>query len=460
MYFWEIDPNKEKVAVVDSLRGELSYSELVSRIEEMKGHIPANQRKQLGLILCQNNIDTLVAYLAGLQLLDAVMLLDQNLDLSLLDSVIDQYQPDWIITLSDTIDFSNYERNEKKDFVVLVRKESNAESEINPNLALLLSTSGTTGSSKFVRLSYQNLQSNASAIAQYLDLSCNERAITTLPIQYSYGLSVINSHLSVGATLLLTNESIMSKDFWPFFKAHEATSFAGVPYTYHMLHRLRFEKMDLPSLRSFTQAGGSLSLKYVHYFNKVARERNLKFYIMYGQTEATARISYVPPKLLAEKPESIGIPVPGGKLSLDPETSELIYEGPNVMMGYANERSDLFKGDEHKRMLHTGDIGSVDDDGYFYIKGRKKRFIKLFGLRLNLDDIEKRIEAQLSISVACTGDDTKLLVFIVDKESQEEVEKMIRETYKIHHTAFGIKKISEIPRLENGKINYTRLKDM
>lgn len=459
--FWKLPHNDDQIAMIEHSLAAVTYGQFKYKVESFKEKLPRMRQKQLGVILCSNRITTMTAYVAGLQLNDALMLLDEQINDKLLKNIIVQYAPDWIFTNKAMQGYQGYRLYYENDgYAIWCRVSSTDTIEIYPDLALLLSTSGTTGSSKFVRLSYHNLQSNAESIASYLKLNETERAITTLPMQYSYGLSVINSHLLSGGTLLLTDASILSKDFWIFFKENKATSLAGVPYIYQMLHRLRFDRMDLPSLRYFTQAGGRLSPNLVRYFNDVAKEKGWRFYLMYGQTEATARISYVPPERLSEKESSIGIPIPNGKLSLDAETSELIYEGPNVMLGYAHSHRDLAKGDELFGKLHTGDIAAMDEDGYFYIKGRMKRFIKLFGLRLNLDEIEKQIEQNFFIHVACVGDDDKLCVVTEEAAKIDAIKLYIRDLYKLHPSAFTVKSVPDLPRLANGKINYSELKDL
>lgn len=181
---------------------------------------------------------------------------------------------------------------------------------------------------------------------------------------------------------------------------------------------------------------------------------------MYGQTEAAPRISYVPPEEILNKIGSIGKAIPNGKLTIDEETGELIYEGPNVMLGYAKDFNDLARGDELHGKLHTGDIAEVDADGYFYIKGRMKRFIKLFGLRLNLDEIEKQLEKTLRKDVFCVGTDDKLFVVTDVMELKEEIKRLMEDLYKLHRSAFQVKVVEDIPRLANGKVNYVVLKEM
>ncbi|MFD1736770.1 AMP-binding protein [Bacillus salitolerans] len=459
-YFWEIG-NKNGSFLLDETIERITYKELEDLVSEMQS-LTKDTKKQLGIILCKNNITTLAAYLAGLKNNDASILLDAKLNQQLLSEIVDAYKPDWIMS-TDEVSIENYKVVwERYDYRLYISLQMKNEIKLHPDIAVLLSTSGTTGSKKLVKLSYKNLQANAESIAEYLKLSNKEIPITSLPFQYSYGLSVINSHLLVGASIVMTDESVLSRYFWDLFNEQKVTSFAGVPYIYQMLHRLKFHKMDLPSLKSFTQAGGRLSENHIKYFYEEAIRRKCCFTVMYGQTEATARISYVPFHKLGEKVGSIGIPIPNGKLTLDEGTSEIVYSGPNVMMGYAETKEDLTIGDQLNGLLYTGDIGEMDEEGYFYIKGRIKRFIKLFGLRISLDELEKFLETKFNINVACVGNDENMKVIIEEnnKEIANEIRQAIQEYYKLHPSGFKVVLIDEHPRLPNDKINYQLLKDL
>ncbi len=339
---------------------------------------------------------------------------------------------------------------------------------IYADTALLLSTSGTTGSPKLIRLSYRNLQSNAEAIVQYLGINSAETAITSLPLSYSYGLSVVNSHLLAGATLVCTNASIVTQEFWADFSEQRCTSFAGVPFSYSMLERLRLERMNLPALRTLTQAGGRLAPEKVQLFADIARRSGARFFVMYGQTEATARISYVPSDRLDAKIGSIGLPIPGGRLRLMQEgceitepdrEGELVYSGPNVMLGYAETRDCLAKGDELLGTLHTGDLGHRDADGYFYITGRLKRFIKIYGLRLNLDEIEKMLESALGRSVACGGQDECLHVLVesTSEADASEALKRVGSLYKLHPSSVRVRLVAALQVNSSGKKDYANI---
>lgn len=408
-----------------------------------------SERKELIVMLCKNTIDLLGTYVSSLNSGHAVMLLSADIHEELLANILYMYKPKWIVGRTD---YEGYRFDEDK----LVREE-NVEAEIHEDLALLLSTSGTTGSQKFVRLSYANLRANAQSIVEYLEIDEQERAVMNLPLSYSYGMSIVNSHLLAGASILLTDESVMEKSFWEFVREYKATSIAGVPFTYQMLQRIGLTKMDLPHLKTLTQAGGRLNEKLVSHFGEWSLTNDKRFYVMYGQTEAAPRMSYIPYERVLEKAGTIGIAVPGGELSIVED--ELIYKGPNVMMGYAECLGDLAKDDEMKGVLHTGDTATVDEDGYFTITGRLKRFIKLFGLRINLDDVEKRLESKFHIPLACTGSDDKLIVAIEQEEFVLAVKAEIEALYHLHKTAYKVIVLEAIPRFANGKTDYMTLKE-
>lgn len=418
------------------------------KYSELEHYDFQSKQKEIILILCRNTIDIFSAYISALNSGHAVMLLAIDIHEELLQQIIRQYEPKWIIGRSA---YEGYRFEVNK----LVHKEELTVA-IHPDLALLLSTSGTTGSQKFVRLSYENLRSNAQSIIEYLEIDEKERAIMNLPLSYSYGISIVNSHLLAGASILLTDESVMEKSFWEFVKEHKATSIAGVPFTYQMLQRIGFTKMDLPHLKTMTQAGGRLNEKLVRFFGEYAQQNNKRFYVMYGQTEAAPRMSYIPYDKVIEKAGTIGIAVPNGELSIVDD--ELVYKGANVMMGYAECLEDLAKGDELGGVLHTGDTAIVDEDEYFTITGRLKRFIKLFGLRINLDDVEKKLEAKFQIPLACTGSDDKLIVAVEQEDFVDGVKSEIEQLYHLHKTAYKVK-VLPIPRFANGKTDYMKLKE-
>ena len=354
-----------------------------------------------------------------------------------------------------------------EDYTLL---ELNKQSyKIHPDLLLCLTTSGTTGSPKLVKLTRENLRSNAESIAEYLRITEKERAITSLPMYYSFGMSVINSHLIKGATLLLTDKAVIQREFLTFLKKGKATSIAGVPYTYEMLRRLRFLKMDLPELKTMIQAGGKLNAKIVKEYVESSQQSGKEFIVMYGQTEAAPRMSYLPFENALEKHASIGIAIPGGRLSVrdinDNEITqsdtdgELIYEGPNVCMGYAEGIEDLAVGDENHGVLHTGDVARFDKDGYFYITGRMKRFVKIWGNRCNLDATEQLVKA-ITTNCACVGVDDLITIFVTEDGLDEMIKTYLNCKTGLNTRAFAVKVVPEIPTLPSGKLDYQKLKSM
>ncbi len=461
-----------KVAIVDEFGNSLTYDEL-EQISQQVGAVIKD--RCVVFSLCENMTGSAVGYISFLKNHIVPLMLSSKIDKELFNNLFDSYKPTYLWMPKAMADeFNQYEAvYEKYEYVLL--KTQNEPYCISDELALLLTTSGSTGSPKLVRQSYTNLLANTKSIIEYLELTEDERAITTLPMSYTYGLSIINTHITAGAMILLTDKNIFSKDFWDFFKANEATSFGGVPYTYEMLDKMRFFRMDLPSLRYMTQAGGKLSPELHKKFAEYAAEKGKKFIVMYGQTEATARMAYLPSEKSIEKYGSMGIAIPGGIFELidvngnvieeNEVVGELVYRGENVTLGYAECKDDLNKGDERGGVLVTGDMAKRDKDGFFFIVGRKKRFLKIFGNRVNLDELEGILKAEYAqLDCACAGVDDNAAVYVVNKENQDEAEltKSIKEfiANKTHisTTAFAVKFVDEIPKNEAGKVLYSNLK--
>ena len=423
-------------------------------------------------LFCENTIGAVFFYLACLNRRVVPLLLDKNMDNALRDNLIRTYEPQYLIFPDDMAQKCQDADSEVLtawDYHVL-KRENIPPAALNEELALLLTTSGSTGSPKLVRQSWKNISSNAAAIADYLKLTSTERPITTLPMNYTYGLSIINSHLQAGAAILLTTCTMFEQKFWDFFKEAGATSFGGVPYTYTILRRLSFFNMELPSLRTMTQAGGKLPEGLHRQFAEYARRTGRQFFVMYGQTEATARMGYLPPEKSLEKCGSMGIAIPGGRFHLmddahqEIETvdtvGELVYEGPNVTLGYAVCREDLGKDDENKGILFTGDMASRDLDGYYYIKGRKKRFLKIYGKRVNMDEIEQMIRTEYEdVEAACIGEDDQMRIYLAGKPQAfcETAANWLSVKTGIHPRNLQVRTIDAIPKNAAGKTQYGEL---
>ncbi len=454
----------KNVAVISDVGHVLSYSDLQNISDQFA---LKTEKRSMVFSLCKNVVGSLCGYISFVNNEIVPLMLDSTLDDEFLESLIFTYRPEYLWLPDDRVTrlylgeliFSSLGYS-------LIKLNIGVHSPLNNDLGLLLTTSGSTGSPKLVRLSYENIESNARSIAEYLDIDENERPITTLPMNYSFGLSIINSHLLKGATVLLTSKTLIEKGFWSFLKDEKATSLSGVPYTYEMLKKLRIFRMDLPSLKTLTQAGGKLNNDLNKEFSEFCQQSNKRFFVMYGQTEATARMSYLPAEYSLLKLGSMGIAIPGGEFSLIDETGskiqghdvigELVYKGKNVSLGYAECVDDLNKEDENKGVLITGDLAKRDSDNFYYIVGRKKRFIKIFGNRVNLDETERMLK-NIVADCACTGKDDYLIIYISDKARTNEVKEFISSKTKIYHTAFSVRYIEKIPKNSSGKTIYSSL---
>ena len=460
---------KDKHAVITDRNEVLTYGQLAEEAENFAAHYKGG----FVFTLCENVLGSFVGYVACMNKHIPQVLLDGSKDLELVLRLIGIYQPEYIWTPFDRVQEVS---DGFKEFKVIYEYKTYSliqtgfpSQEINPELQLCLTTSGSTGSPKLVRLSENNLQSNAESIAEYLKIDENERPVTSLPMYYSYGMSVINSHLIKGATILLTDKAVMQREFWSFINEQKATSISGVPYTYEMLKRLRFFRMDLPYLKTMTQAGGKLNAAYVKEFVDFAEANGKQFVVMYGQTEAAPRMSYLPHEKSVEKCASIGIPVPGGRFSLidsdgkeisdTDKDGELVYKGENVCLGYAVTRADLAKGDENDGELHTGDVARRDEDGYYYITGRMKRFVKIWGNRTNLDATEQLVKV-ITPNCACAGVDDKITVFVTEEGLEQNIKDLLVAKTGFNPRAFEVRVIPEIPKNGSGKVLYKDLQAM
>lgn len=462
---WDFSPFGQSTAIIDEFGNKIDYQQLNNEANKLAGAIG---KRCLVFSLCRNEIGSVIGYTGFMNNGIVPVLLNSHLEEELLDNLLSTYEPAYIWVPKDQVSQFPDMKNVYAAFgYVLLKTGYEKEYPLYDELGLLLTTSGSTGSPKFVRQSYTNVLVNARSIVEYLRLDNTERAITTLPMNYTYGLSIINSHFLVGATLLVTERTLIQKEFWTFFKDAEATSFGGVPYTYEILDKLRFYRMKLPSLRYMTQAGGKILPELHEKFARFAEENGKKFIVMYGQCEATARMGYLPPEKAVEKKGSMGIVIPGGKFHLidvngnivtEPGTTgELVYEGKNVTLGYAECGEDLALGDERHGVLETGDMAQFDEDGYYCIVGRKKRFLKIYGNRVNLDEVDRLIKGQFEIEAASTGVDDHMYIFVTDEKMAEPVRDFVINKTKLSPAAFKMIVIDEIPKNDSGKTLYKEL---
>ena len=468
MFQWGDASCGAKTALIENGR-EVTYKQLFDFSNEITDKI---KERTLVFSLCTNSVASIAGYVGFFNARIVPLLLDAAISKDLLNELISTYRPSYLwAPEAEKEAFSAYRCVFEKEGYALLKAEKACPFALHEDLGVLISTSGSTGSPKLVRQTYVNIRSNTESIIQYLGITDSERAITSLPMNYVYGLSVLNTHLEAGASLVLTNENCYSKSFWDLFHSYGATSFAGVPFMYEMLNKLRFFKKDIPSLRYFTQAGGKLNADLQEKLTKYAAEHGKKFVVMYGASEATARMAYLPMEDALKKKGSIGIPIPGGRFEIWDEedkpiqqplkTGELIYYGENVTLGYASCGADLSKADENKGRLVTGDMAQFDEDGFYYIVGRKKRFIKMFGNRINLDDVDTVLKQKFDVLdlVSC-GKDDFLDIFVTEESLIEPIYDYVYETFGINKKRMAVYLIEEIPHNPSGKVLYSKLEEL
>ncbi len=412
----------------------LSYADLAGRVADRAAVLGPVRR--LVALACRRDVETVVTYLAALHGGHPVLLGEDM-------AAFAGYDPD-VVAAGQRLD---------------VRRPGSAHT-LHPELAVLLSTSGSTGSPRLVRLSRDNLRANAASIADYLSLTAEDRALTTLPLHYCYGLSVLNSHLQVGAGVVLSERSVVDDGLWEEFRSAGATSFAGVPHTFDLLDRSGFAARDLPSLRTVTQAGGRLAPDRVRRWAATGRDRGFDFVVMYGQTEATARMAYLPPHLAEQRPEAIGVPIPGGAFRIDLErgdgddVGELVYDGANVMLGYATRPADLALGRTVSE-LRTGDLARQHEDGLYELVGRRSRFAKLFGLRVDLDRVE-RLAGERGVPARAVEHDGAVTVFVTRHRDLPAVSLLAARCGLPSHGLRG-HVLAAFPLTSSGKPDYAAL---
>ena len=455
--------NQNKMAIKDDSGYTLSYADVCRTIEEFDA---LNLPRSVIFCLCENCAGSLIGYMAFENNKQVPLLLSAGLDEGLRNNLESMYTPSyyWIP-----------ERKEQKikgekiysAYGYILLKTEYEPYPLNDRLSMLLTTSGSTGSPKLVRHKYGNLEANAENVAKVFSWRPDEEiGICDLPMNYTMGLNVINSHLVVGATVLMVKANLMDPDFWEFIKVNGGTSFCGVPFSYEVMRRVGFDKMDLPELYTLAEGGGKLTDKMFKWIATYAKENGKRFCATFGTSETSARMAFLDPNLALEKIGSMGKAIPNGELFLLDEaigedgtvTGELGYRGPNVTMGYALNKEDLQKGDEFCGEYHTGDIAKRDADGFYFIIGRKGRFLKLFGLRVSLDETERILKTQYhNVDFCCTGDDKRMNIFVTDVGIKDEIIPFISGKTNLHNSAFRVYVIDEIPRNDYGKVKFAEL---
>lgn len=436
-----------RLALLTASGEGLSHEELRRRVADVAGLLPdvADGRRLVHLAL-RPDLASVTAYLATLQAGHVALVTPDD---ARTGTILDRYLPDVTAT-----------GDPERPFDLLTAAPRHL---LHPDLALLLSTSGSTGSPKLVRLSRQNVRSNALAIAAALRITADDRAITSLPLHYCFGLSVLHSHLVAGASVVLNEGSVLTEDLWDTVDELGVTTMAVVPHTVELLESTGALERPHPSLRLLAQAGGRMHPDRVLRTAALGRRQGWELAVMYGQTEATARICVLDPALVADNPDAVGRPVAGTSLHLDttvPEASdgsgEVVVRGPGVMMGYAEHPDDLALGAMLSE-LRTGDLGRIGPDGLLRLVGRRSGFVKVMGLRIDLTMVESALES--AGYVACVGgDDAGLTVLVepapgaVPVETAALVRRLAGDASGLSPASVAVA-VADLPRLPNGKVD-------
>lgn len=453
--FLELDrKERQRIAAIDDSGRSITYGDICDFSEEFAKHLP---HRSLIFLLAENRIGSLLGYTASLSNRIVPLIISAATEEGLYNHLYELYQPEYL--------WLPEAKAEGKEIIFYsweycLVKTGNPPTPMYEDLSLLLPTSGSTGSPKLVRHSYRNIEENAENVRSLFKLDGTEKAMAILPMHYTMGLSVIASHLLAGATLLLSGRSLLDKGFWTTLK--EATSFTGVPYSFEILTKMRFTRMDLPNLKVITQGGGKLTEALWNSLAQYAKDYGKQFIATYGQSECTARMAYLPAEMALDKVCSIGIAEPGGQLSIvddngnetfDGEAQgEMVYRGENVTLGYATCSKDLQKGDENHGVMHTGDLARRDADGCYFIIGRLKRFLKIFGLRIGLDEVERMIKEEYKTDCYCKGNDEKLIVLVIDPKLKDVLPAYIEDKTHLFHQKIEVQVVDQIIRNEAGKV--------
>ena len=461
--------NKNKVALITENGRKFKFKDILELEKNFEKKI---EKKQLILILAGNSTGSILFYILSILNENKIMLVDENLNYREISQIIELYQPNYIVLKTKKNTLRRKLKPILKLFDCSIIKTNFRIHNLNKNLLLLLPTSGSTGGSKFVQLSKKNIISNTRSIVKYLKINSKDRAVTNMPYYYSYMLSILNSHLISGGSIYVSDKTILEKKFWIEFKRKKITSFNGVPYIWEMLDRIGKEKIYTKNLRYVTQAGGKLDKILANNFYQLCKLKKKDMYIMYGQTEASPRIAYIKNENIVYHQGSIGKPIYGVKMWIENQKSKKILKpykigqifvsGNNVMIGYSSSIKDLKNtviSNSKFKKLNTGDVGYFNQNGFFYITGRSNRIIKLYGNRVDLDEIETKLN-NYNLNIICINKNNNLVIFYTKKVIKKKIENKLYEIIKLNTSRVKFIKIDKIPLTKNKKTNYKKLLEL
>jgi len=454
----------KSVALVHE-NGVVTYGDLKELRDFFESHtVPGN----LTFLVCSNTWESIAIYALLIELRVPLLLLRCEIREEEIEFLADNYKP-WLIFWNSKIIFNHFDEKLKFGSYKLYQSNSDEISKIDPSIAVLIPTSGSTGNPQMVVLSRRNLAENSKGIINALGIKSADRTVTSLPMNYSFGLSVINTHFMAGASIVVTTHSVNERDFWDTIEKHRVTTISGVPHTFNSLTRVSPKKYSEIGINKITQAGGKLPKEQMRKMFEISREAKIQFYVMYGQTEATARISVLNWRDLEKQFGSVGKAIDGVDLWIEGEDGQLIVNpneeglvcisGSNVFLGYSETVDDLLYLKPKSQKLQTGDVGYLDSSGFLYLTGRQKRIAKCSGVRINLDDVDK-ITDEFGFSTVSISINDQLYVAVEEIEEFENLKLQLSRRIELHPNLITIVNIGTFPRNEAGKIRYKELESM
>ena len=463
LLFKNFNKFNNSTALIDTNRNIIKYKDIITEAKNLKNKL---KKRDLILIVAENTIGSILSYIYSIINNYIIIFVDSSVNANEIKKIITKYKPSYITcnkkNLPNLIKKKKYKKifNTYGDFYFY--KTNFKSFQLNKKLQILLPTSGSLGSNKYVKISRENIYENTISIIKYLKISKNDRAITNMPYFYSYMLSILNTHFQQGGTIIVSRKSIIQKEFWEIFKDFKITSFNGVPYIYEMMNKIGLKRIFSKNLRYITQAGGKLGEKLSLKLAKLAIKKKIKFFSMYGQTEASPRIAYLDPKFSIKKNGSIGKAIPNTKMWLQNSNKiitepyikgNIFFSGKNVMMGYAKNYLDLIKGSSKQNKLDTGDIGYFDKERFYYITGRSKRYAKIYGNRIDLDEIESKMKLK-KLDIVCVGKLNTVNIFYNNRKNLKKIQKELHSILNQNLSALNFLYINNFPRTSSKKINY------
>lgn len=450
-FFDEIKENN--IALIDSEGNVRTYKRLMEKALNYLSIVP---KRSLVIILCDYSIETMEFYFSCLYNGVVPIMLDPASKASYIREIMEQYGVQYLFGKKK--DVENYGEEQYAENAYGIIRVSDKQTALLDELAIILTTSGSTSNPKMVCLSVDNLAYNTEVMIQTYGLTEQDRGIITLPLQYAYGLTFVHMHWKIGASLILTNKSIVSTEFWRLYDQYLPTNMAGVPFTYELLERVGFLERDLGKLRFMSQSGGALPGNLKKKYILELAKKNVDLYVFLGLTEATGMVSYVPVPNNIQKINSVGIPA--GDMKIQILDQELVLSGRSVCLGYAQSWMDLQSIGDSQQTWYTGDMAYVDEDGYIVLAGRRKRIAKILGNRINLEDIDELIVNTFSdVICACTcKEDSCIVANIQGTISDHDLKRCIIDNIQnIDESMIQIKRYDSLPRLSNGKIDFKEL---